>query len=111
MFYPPIYCACLAILIVIFLCVRNRRVELLILFAFILVCIFATLDMVAHGGEPGIVRDASGKIITRSTVAGRTETVRDANGKITEVRDTRNGLTTVRDASGKILRTERGGRK
>lgn len=105
MFYPPIYLGILFILVVLFFCTRDRRVERLIIGAFIFIVLCALADMAAHAGE--VVRDASGKIITRSSTAGRVETVRDASGRLLETRAARQGVTTVRDANGKILRTER----
>ncbi len=102
-FHPSIYLGCFAIVLVLFFC--ALRLEKLTLGALLLILLFAIADCAAHGED---VRDANGKLITRSVKAHGFETVRDAaTGRIREVRETRGRVTTVRDASGKILRTER----
>lgn len=104
-FYSPIYLGMSVILLILFFFTRNWKIETLIGVALILLFVFALLDYTAHGED---VRDANGKLITRSVQDGRHETVRDAGtGRIIENRQTNNGTTTVRDGNGKIIRTEK----
>lgn len=104
-FHPSIYIACFVILLITFWFVRTMAMERLTLGALVAILIFAALDMMAHAKD---VRDASGKLVTRSVKAHGFETVREAStGTIKEVRETRSGVTTVRDPNGKVIRTER----
>lgn len=103
-FYPPIYLVAAGILLFLFFCTRNRKLELLIGLAILLIAAFGFTHY-SYGED---VRDANGKLLTTSSKANKVEIVREAGtGRITETRQTSGTVTTVRDANGRILRTER----